>query len=88
MSPTPDDEFKDLWDAVEKIRQEQNTTNSTLSRIETLLAERCMTRGAVMNSTIDRLSEVEKKLWFFSGAAVAVSTLVGWILKQLGSGSQ
>lgn len=88
MAPNPDDEFKDLWDAIEHIRREQSKTNSTLSRIETLLAERCMTRGAVMDSTTIRLSEVEKKMWFFSGAAVAVSTLLGWILKQIGTGSQ
>lgn len=91
--PPSDDDIKELWCTVDEMRTILAKNGMALSRIETLLSERCATRGRTLDEVIksqekheDRLKRLEERFWWMGGASAAVGALFGWFLKTFGGG--
>ena len=82
--PPSDDDIKELWSSVDGVRTDMTAVKATLSRIETLLSERCTSRGDIQQKQEARLTDVEKKMWWFSGAAAVAGYAISWVAKMMG----
>ena len=97
--PPSDEDIKDLWKGIDELKEMRSKDAQTLARIEAMLSERCVNRGknlddmgtrikdtdARIKDTDARIKEIEKKLWWMGGAAAAVATILGWVLKLGGN---
>lgn len=83
--PPSDEDIKDLWKGIDELKEMRSKDAQTLARIEAMLSERCVTRGKNLDGMDLRIKEIEKKLWWMGGAAAAVATIIGWILKLGGN---
>lgn len=90
--PPSDEDIKDLWKGIDELKEMRSKDAQTLARIEAMLSERCVSRGKNLDDmdtrikdTDARIKEIEKKLWWMGGAAAAVATIIGWILKLGGN---
>ena len=83
--PPSDEDIKDLWKGIDELKEMRSKDAQTLARIEAMLSERCVNRGKTIDDMDTRIEEIEKKLWWMGGAAAAVATIIGWILKLGGN---
>lgn len=83
--PPSDEDIKDLWKGIDELKEMRSKDAQTLARIEAMLFERCVNRGKNLDDMDTRIKEIEKKLWWMGGAAAAVATFIGWILKLGGN---
>lgn len=86
MTPS-DDDIKDLWATVDEMRTILAKNGMSLSRIETLLSERCTIRGKTQEDLETRVKALEAKLWWMGGAAAGAAAVVNWILTNLPRGT-
>jgi len=66
-------ELRDLWDAVESLREQQSVTNALLAEIRTILSERCETRGTRLADLEAAVDSIRARVWWFSGATGALT---------------
>lgn len=66
-------ELRDLWDAVESLREQQSVTNALLAEIRTILSERCESRGVRMADLERAVDSLKARVWWFSGATGALT---------------
>lgn len=84
-------ELTQIWDELGKLSQRASGQETALARIEEnlrgireLLSERCEIRGQGQNELFSRVRSLEQRVWWASGAAAAVSFMVGQVMKGLG----
>lgn len=68
-------EHRDLWEAVDGLREQQSVTNAMLVEIRTVLKERCEGRGGRIIDLEKDVETLKMRVWFFSGAAAALSAI-------------
>lgn len=66
-------ELRDLWDAVESLREQQSVTNALLAEIRTILNERCEHRGTRLADLEEQVDSIRTRVWWFSGATGALT---------------
>lgn len=66
-------EIRDLWAAVDDLKTGQSLQNTMLAEIKTLLSERCVQRGAQVETLARDVRELKQRVWTFSGAAAVLA---------------
>lgn len=51
-----------IWEAIDKLRESQNTTNQMLKSMEAILSERCRAREAGNKYAFDTMRQVHKQI--------------------------
>lgn len=77
-----DQEIRDIWDALNEIRSALANVATTLAALQACLNERCVERGNRLASMESKISEMQHKIWFFSGAAAVIGALASWVFKK------
>ncbi len=68
-------DMRDLWDAIDCLRAQQNMANTMLAEIKAVLGERCEVRGKRIDELEEGLERVKMRVWWFAGASSAVAFL-------------
>ena len=84
--PPSDDDIKELWFTVDEMRTILAKNGMSLSRIETLLSERCTIRGKTQEDLEARVKVLEARLWWMGGAAAGAAAVLNWVLTHLSGG--
>jgi hypothetical protein len=85
--PPSDDDIKELWGTVDEMRAILAKNGMALSRIETLLSERCTIRGKSQDELHERVKALESKLWWMGGAATGAAAALNWFLSHFSGGT-
>lgn len=84
--PPSDDDIKDIWSTIDDMRTILAKNGMSLSRIETLLSERCAVRGKTQEDMESRVKILEQRLWWMGGAAAGAAAVLNWMLTHLSGG--
>lgn len=84
---SPDEDIRDLRAALDALRGRLAAQSEILVRIESMLSERCVTRGLVQDKLVLRVEALECRFWWMGGASAVIGMIAGWILGKLGSGN-
>ena len=86
-----ENDIRDLWAKINGMGEKLAENATTLARIETLLSERCTSRGTVQDNLAvkvqrleDKIAPLERKVWWMAGAATAAGALLHWVLRSIG----
>ena len=85
--PPSDADIKDLWSTIDDMRTILAKNGMSLSRIETLLSERCTIRGKTQEDLEARVKVLEARLWWMGGAAAGAAAVLNWVLTHLSGGA-
>lgn len=85
--PPSDDDIKELWSKVDEMGTILAKNGMSLSRIETLLSERCTIRGKNQEDLEIRVKTLESRLWWMGGAAAGAAAVANWVLTHISGGT-
>lgn len=71
-----DQQHRDLWDAIDGLRVQQQSAHTLLAEIKTILCERCEGRGRRIDDLEAGLERVKSRVWMFAGASSAIAFVV------------
>jgi tetrahydromethanopterin S-methyltransferase subunit G len=76
-----------LWEALNDIRERITRMESCLESFSGQVSERCSVRADRLKSVENRLSDLERRVWFMIGASAAVSSvatvIVSVVIKKI-----
>lgn len=82
MSDAQEAAIRDLWSNVGKMRDDVAEVKELVIEMKASLAERCTARDVRLCAVESKVSEMQHKIWFFSGAAAVIGALASWLLKK------